>query len=125
MIYRFLIGLTIIVLERSRFRRARFSEVYRPLVKYPQYGWPYLLSCISGVLGSILGLKVALNFDPEWLGVAVMIIAVLGAIFGLGHFEKKAIEHETRMEKDASRPTDAAANREMSTKSPGATGEEV
>lgn len=122
MIYRFLIGLTIIVLERSRFRRARFSEVYGPLVKYPQYGRPYLLSCISGVVGSIVGLKVALNFDPEWLGVAVMIVAILGAIFGLGHFEKKAIEQAARMEKENWRPTEAAAIREVSTNSPESTG---
>jgi hypothetical protein len=124
MIYRFLIGLTIVLLQRGRFRQERFDAIYRPLVKSPEYGRPYLLCSWAGGVGLLGGYAVALAVDPAWLGVGLSILAVVAAGIGLGHFEKKAIERYARVAPDEWRPPDAATIRDVLRKKPDAAGDE-
>ncbi len=113
MIYRFLIGLAIVLLQRGRFRQEKFKAIYRPLVKYPQFGRPYLLCFISVIVAAIGGFVIALAVDPEWFGIGVIILGVVTAACGLGHFEKRAMERYSMIEPDNWRPPDATTIRDV------------
>lgn len=125
MIYRFLIGLSIVLLQRGRFRQEKFEAIYRPLVKYPQYGWPCVLCFFSAIVAAIGGFVIALAVDPEWFGIAVMILGMVMAGCGLGYFEKRAMERYSRIEPDNWRPPDAATIRDVLRRNRGDETEEI